>query len=317
MFSRRRAKRQRRHKLNRKDDVRLTDYFGAESVLPHCGDMVRDDVIRTLVEKILAGGGVPMSAEVLAREGLGSTVVRDGLAVPHARIDGLKEPCVAIATSVRGIEWPGEHQGKVHIVFLMLIPREDPALYLKVLRALGSALKDQEDFNLVAGMTSAGEIYRFFKTGQAYLPRYLTAADFITPECEALHETDSLQTFISALIAGRISELPVVDAFGNLKGVARADNLLRACIPEHFQWMDDLSGILDFEPFVQVLDDEHSTPVTTILDDKYPVVSPDSPAVQIACEMMKYKSSKCYVCDGDRFVGVVKLTGFLNKIFRE
>ena len=308
--------------MNRKDDVRLTDYFGAESVLPHCGDMVRDDVIRTLVEKILAGGGVPMSAdqlvgEVLAREGLGSTVVRDGLAVPHARIDGLKEPCVAIATSVRGIEWPGEHQGKVHIVFLMLIPREDPALYLKVLRALGSALKDQEDFNLVAGMTSAGEIYRFFKTGQAYLPRYLTAADFITPECEALHETDSLQTFISALIAGRISELPVVDAFGNLKGVARADNLLRACIPEHFQWMDDLSGILDFEPFVQVLDDEHSTPVTTILDDKYPVVSPDSPAVQIACEMMKYKSSKCYVCDGDRFVGVVKLTGFLNKIFRE
>ena len=308
--------------MNRKDDVQITDYFGAESVLPHCGDMVRDDVIRTLVGKVIAGGGVPMGAdelvrEVLSREGLGSTVVRDGLAVPHARIEGLKEPCVAIATSVRGIDWPGEHQGKVHIVFLMLIPREDPALYLKVLRALGTALQDQEDINLVSGMTSAGEIFRFFKNGKAYLPRYLTAADFLTPACHALRDTDSLQTCISALISGRTSELPVVDANGVLKGVARADNLLRACIPEHFQWMDDLSSILDFEPFVQVLDDEHSTPVTTILDEKYPVVSPDSPAVQIACEMMKYKCSKCYVCDGDRFVGVVKLTEFLNKVFRE
>ena len=138
-----------------------------------------------------------------------------------------------------------------------------------------------------------------------------------TPEFKALRDTDSLQTCISALIAGRTSELPVVDAQGRLKGVARADNILRACIPEHFQWMDDLSSILDFEPFVQVLDDEHSTPVTTILDEKYPVVSPGSPAVQVACEMMKHKSSKCYVSDGDRFVGVVKLTEFLNKVFRE
>ena len=55
----------------------------------------------------------------------------------------------------------------------------------------------------------------------------------------------------------------------------------------------------------------------TILDEKCPTVSPDSPAVQIACEMMRHKSSKCYVCEEDRLVGVVKLTEFLNKIFRE
>ena len=60
-----------------------------------------------------------------------------------------------------------------------------------------------------------------------------------------------------------------------------------------------------------------SVALTTILDEKYPTVSPDSPAVQIACEMMRHKSSKCYVCEGDRLVGVVKLTEFLNKIFRE
>lgn len=241
----------------------------------------------------------------------------DGLAVPHARVEGLDRPYAAIATSERGIPWSDDDHAKVHIVFLVLTPREDPALYLKVLHALGTTLSDREQFNLVSAMSNSGDIYRFFESGEAYLPRFLTAADIMKREYKSLRSDDMLKTCINALISEHTSELPVVDSAGCLKGVARADNLLRACIPEHFLWMDDISSILDFEPFVQVLDDESSTPLTTILDDKYPTVSPDSPAVQIACEMMRHKSSKCYVCEGDRLVGVVKLTEFLNKIFRE
>ena len=289
--------------------------------MPHCGDMSRDEVVRALVSGIAMRNKLPevngLIEQVLARERVDSTVLMEGLAVPHARIEGLDRPYAAIATSERGIKWSDDGKEKIHIVFLLLTPREDPALYLKVLHVLSTTLNDQEQFNLVAAMSNAGEIYRFFESGKVYLPRFLTAADIMKREYKALRSADTLQTCINALISEHTSELPVVDPAGYLKGVARADNLLRACIPEHFLWMDDISSILDFEPFVQVLDDESSTPLTTILDEKYPTVSPDSPAVQIACEMMRHKSSKCYVCEGDRLVGVVKLTEFLNKIFRE
>ena len=303
------------------NEIHLTTFFKAEDVLPHCGDMSRDEVIRALVSGIASRyklpGGDGLVDEVLAREQADSTVIMDGLAVPHARVEGLGRPYAAIATSERGIKWSEESSNKVHIVFLILTPREDPALYLKVLHVLGTMLNDREQFNLVAAMSNAGEIYRFFESGEVYLPRYLTAADIMKREYKALHIDDTLQICINALISEHTSELPVVDSVGCLRGVARADNLLRACMPEHFLWMDDISEILDFEPFVQVLDDESTTPLTTILDEKYPTVSPDSPAVQIACEMMRHKSSKCYVCEGKRLVGVVKLTEFLNKIFRE
>ena len=283
--------------------------------------MSRDEVIRTLASGLAKRhnlpGGDSLADAVLAREQTGSTVLMDGLAVPHARVEGLDRPYAAIATSERGIPWSDDDHAKVHIVFLVLTPREDPALYLKVLHALGTTLSDREQFNLVSAMSNSGDIYRFFESGEAYLPSFLTAADIMKREYKSLRSDDMLKTCINALISEHTSELPVVDSAGCLKGVARADNLLRACIPEHFLWMDDISSILDFEPFVQVLDDESSTPLTTILDDKYPTVSPDSPAVQIACEMMRHKSSKCYVCEGDRLVGVVKLTEFLNKIFRE
>ncbi len=283
--------------------------------------MSHDEVVRTLVMGLAKrhnlSGGDALVDEVLAREQAGTTVIMDGLAVPHARVEGLDRPYVAIATSVRGIQWPGENPSKVHIVFLMLIPRDDPALYLKVLHVLGTILSDRETLDLVAAMTSAGEICRFFESGKAYLPRYLTAVDIMSREYKALQYDDNLLSCINSLISEHTSELPVVDSAGCLKGVVRADNLLRACIPEHILWMDDISSILDFEPFVQVLDDEYKTPLTTIMDERCPTVSPDSPAVQIACEMMRHKSSKCYVRDGDRLVGVVKLTEFLNKIFRE
>ena len=303
------------------NEIHLTTFFKPEDVLPHCGDMSYEKIVRTLATGLATRynlpGGESLANEVLAREKIGTTVLMEGLSVPHARVEGLDRPYVAIATSARGIQWPGEDSDKVHIVFLILIPRDSPALYLKVLHVLGTILSDKETFNLVASMTSAGEIYRFFESGKAYLPRYLTAADIMRREYRSLLDRDTLQTCINALISEHTTELPVVDSDGNLKGVARADNLLRACIPEHFLWMDDISSILDFEPFVRVLDDEYRTPITTILSEACPTVSPDSPAVQIACEMMKHKSSKCYVRDGEKLVGVVKLTEFLNKIFRE
>lgn len=303
------------------NEIHLTTFFNTQDVIPHCGDMSRDEIVRTLASGLAKRhnlpGGDGLADQVLAREQIGSTVLMDGLAVPHARLEGLDRPYVAIATSERGIQWFEDEQSKVHIVFLILIPREEPALYLKVLHVLGTTLNDRATFDLVAAMSSAGEIYRFFESGKVYLPRYLTANNIMTSEYKSLHCDDTLQTCINTLISEHTTELPVVDSEGRLKGVVRADNLLRSCIPEHFLWMEDISSILDFEPFVQVLDNEQRTPLSTIMDEKYPTVSSDSPAVQIACEMMRYRSSKCYVRDGDRLVGVVKLTEFLNKIFRE
>ncbi len=303
------------------EDIRLTEFFDAHSVLPHCGDMSRDDVIKTLLTRIAAGGGLPLGTDrlvkdVLEREEMGSTVIMDGLAVPHARVEGLNEPCAAIATSERGIVWPGE-AGVVHIVFLMLIPRDRPALYLQILRALGTTLKDAAILHQVAAMTSAGEIFRFFESGKAYLPRYITAADIMTRDFKVLRDNDTMQTCVDMFIKERISEIPILDRDGDLTGIVRAGELLKLCLPEYLLWMNDLTPIANFEPFAEVLENERKTWLSDILVKEFPCVTPDAPAVAVAGEMTRYQSSKCYVREGDKLVGVVLLTRFLSKLFRE
>ena len=114
-----------------------------------------------------------------------------------------------------------------------------------------------------------------------------------------------------------IGVLPRAARDGDLKGVVRAGELLRVCLPEYLLWMSDLTPIANFEPFAQVLENERRTWLSEILVKEFPVVAPDTPAVQVAGEMTRFRSSKCYVREGGRLVGVVRLPKFLNKIFRE
>ena len=300
----------------------MAAYFGPADVFPHCGEYTRDAIIRILAEGICKNGATPhctpeeAANAVLAREAADSTVVSDGLALPHARFDGLPGPRVAVATSERGVDWPGADK-PVHVVVMIFIPRERPAEYLKILRAVTSLFQDPDALETLAAMTNSGDIYRFFKDGQAFMPRYITAADVMKREVPVLPESGTIQDCIDAFIREKTSEIAVVDVEGRLKGVARADRLLEICLPEYMHWMGDISPVLDFEPFAQILQNEHVTPLVRIMSDEVPVVAPDAPAVQVSYAMMRSKSPRCYVCRDGKLAGAVKLVDFLNKVFRE
>ncbi len=302
------------------DDINLAGFFSPREIEPHCGDMSRDAVMELLVRRAVGNADGLDAAAVLSavrqREAEGSTVILDGLAVPHARLDGLAAPRLAVATSERGIVWPGE-TGAVHVVLLLLIPKDRPALYLQILRALSTAFRDEVTLRTVAAMANAADVYRFFESGKAYLPRYITAADIMSREFLTLRETDTLQTCVDTFIAHGVSEIAVLDRDGDLRGVVRAGELLRVCLPEYLLWMSDLTAIANFEPFAMVLENERRTWLREILVNEFPCVTPDTPAIQVAGEMTKFKSSVCYVREGGRLVGVVTLPRFLNKIFRE
>lgn len=300
--------------------LNLTDFFTVEDVIPHCGDSTRDNIVRELVEKLVAhykiGDARAIEDQVLAREADGSTVITDGLAVPHARLPGIEHPYAAVATSERGITFPGE-ETSVHLVFLLLIPQDRPALYLQILRALATALRDETVLRTVAAMTNAGEVFRFFQSGKAYLPRYITAADIMAREFITLRDTDTLQTCVDTFIRNNVSEIPILDRDGDLSGVVRAGELLRICLPEYLLWMNDLTPIANFEPFAEVLQNECRTWLADILVKEFPCVTPDAPAISVAGEMTRFRSSRCYVREGSKLVGLIRLPRFLNKIFRE
>lgn len=303
-----------------KSSLSLTSFFSADDILIRQEEVSRNQMIRQLLTHMANGHGLSeidtYYNAIIERENTSDTIVSTGIAIPHARIETLQRPYVGVATSEHGVTF-SESEPPVHLVLLVLIPRDQPGLYLQILRALANILRDKDASRTVSQLKTADEVMRFFERGGMQLPDYVCAADIMRDDFIALRDGDSLKSAIDCFITQRLSEVPVVDHDGDMIGVVSAGTLLRVCLPDYLLWMSDLSPIINFEPFTSILRNEQNTWNSDILKTEYAAVQMKAPAISIAAELTRRNASKCYVLNGQKLMGIIDLPIFLKKIFRE
>jgi two-component system sensor histidine kinase KdpD len=77
------------------------------------------------------------------REKAGSTFLNEGVALPHARIDGLDQPRAALALTHEGVSGTTtEHP--IEVVFMLLTPVGGPGAHLKILAKIGRLLQNRD-----------------------------------------------------------------------------------------------------------------------------------------------------------------------------
>ncbi|NOT56679.1 MAG: PTS sugar transporter subunit IIA, partial [Deltaproteobacteria bacterium] len=81
---------------------------------------------------------------VRAREELMGTGIGDGVAIPHARLDGLTKPVLTFGRSPQGINWDCPDGLPAHLVFLVLTPAGANDLQLEILATLARALGSED-----------------------------------------------------------------------------------------------------------------------------------------------------------------------------
>ncbi|MFA3781783.1 cation:proton antiporter [Melioribacteraceae bacterium 4301-Me] len=84
--------------------------------------------------------------EVMAREKLISTGLENHLAVPHAKID-VKDPLVAVAIHKNGIEFESLDGLPAKIIVLLITPKNDAELQLKLLAEISKQMNNIEKIN--------------------------------------------------------------------------------------------------------------------------------------------------------------------------
>lgn len=254
---------------------------------------------------------------VMAREAESPTFIADRVAMPHARLDGISEPLVAVATSEEGIGFGGVRR-TANLVFLVLTPRCSPAAYLKIAAVIARHLRSEGFIAEAVASSEPEELHALFcGVGRVAHTSSVTAADMMAPPAAVLRENNSVKDAIDTIVRTGLPEVPVVDKEGDLVGVASARALLGVCIPEYMLWMEDLSPFSNFEPFETLLRKESSTWLADITDDDYASVSVDQPAIAVAEAMARHKTNRCFVLEGARLAGVVTLPSFLNNVFRD
>jgi PTS system nitrogen regulatory IIA component len=105
-----------------------------------------------------------ISFELLKREDLGSTGTGGGVAIPHARIPGLKKPFGTLVRLKHAIDFDAIDGKPVDIVFLLLLPAQsgDP---LNALACVARKLRDPASVQRLRSATDDEELYRAIEWG--------------------------------------------------------------------------------------------------------------------------------------------------------
>jgi Kef-type K+ transport system membrane component KefB len=82
--------------------------------------------------------------EIKLREEQMSTAMGSSIAIPHARVEGLKHSHIFVFLSRQGLEWDSPDGSLVRLIVLVITPKESPNAQLQILQSLAHTLRDRQ-----------------------------------------------------------------------------------------------------------------------------------------------------------------------------
>jgi PTS system nitrogen regulatory IIA component len=125
----------------------LADLLRIDRVIPRLKAGDKSRLLAELARRAAPDVGLTpqaLGALLGAREALGSTGVGSGIAVPHARVDGLMAPMGFFTHLDRAIDYDAIDGQPVDLVFLLLSPARESGGHLAALAAVSRRLRDRK-----------------------------------------------------------------------------------------------------------------------------------------------------------------------------
>lgn len=105
----------------------------------------REDVLREMVgflkERSKITKGKELYEKLIQRESLGSTAIGDGVAIPHCKIKGVKDPILFLAISKKGVNFYSADNKPSYVFFLVVSSPDNPSLNLQILAAIAHLVR--------------------------------------------------------------------------------------------------------------------------------------------------------------------------------
>ncbi|MBR1191985.1 PTS sugar transporter subunit IIA [Bradyrhizobium sp. AUGA SZCCT0240] len=100
-----------------------------------------------------------VTSHLLKREELGSTGTGNGIAIPHARLTGLKRPYGLLAKLKQGIEFDAIDGQEVDVVFVLLLPAAVENEALAALALVARSLRSPDTLARLRAAKNSSELH--------------------------------------------------------------------------------------------------------------------------------------------------------------
>jgi CBS domain-containing protein/mannitol/fructose-specific phosphotransferase system IIA component (Ntr-type) len=259
-------------------------------------------------------GGV--LASIAEREEIETTSFGRSFAFPHARTDLVKDMHVAIGISKKGIKAPTPDGRPLHVVCLLLTPRNIAQLYLQTLSGLAQIARDEHNLaKLLAAPTPEELIRVIWETGLT-IRKHLTVRDIMHRDVITVSPEDTLKDVANKLYRYKVSGMPVVDDEGKPVGMISERHLIKAALPDFESLIQNISMSPDTEPFDELLRHEDEIKVKDIMTTRLYTTSEDTPIVEVAALMLFRNIRRIPVVQDGKLIGMILRRDIVSKVIR-
>ncbi|MFA5085518.1 MAG: PTS sugar transporter subunit IIA [Candidatus Omnitrophota bacterium] len=147
--------------------MKIMDFLNKKAISVDIKATDKESVIRELTDLLANAIGIKNREElvtaILAREALGSTGIGQGIGIPHAKSQLVKELVAAFGLSREGVNFDSLDGEPVHIFFLLIAPEESAGPHLKALARISRMLKDKYFRELLRKAKSENEILQIIQ----------------------------------------------------------------------------------------------------------------------------------------------------------
>jgi mannitol/fructose-specific phosphotransferase system IIA component (Ntr-type) len=130
--------------------MKLGDLIKPDLVLMNFDATDKWEAIESLVDVLVGKGRIsdeqrqPILDALIAREGIASTGMENGVALPHASVDILDEAVACVAISRDGVPFESADESLATILILLVIPRHRVQQHIRTLAAIARLLNVSE-----------------------------------------------------------------------------------------------------------------------------------------------------------------------------
>jgi nitrogen PTS system EIIA component len=149
--------------------MQISTLFSPDRILLGLRAANKETLISELARRIARRAGFEaetIAAALSTRELLGSTGVGRGIALPHARVPGLKHFVALFARLEAPIEFEAIDEAPVDLVFLLLNPGESGNEHLAALAAISRLARDDSVASRLRQAKSAQEVSAILKQSE-------------------------------------------------------------------------------------------------------------------------------------------------------
>lgn len=142
--------------------MELTDLVSPEAVLCAVKAGSKKQALQEIAHRAAEAYGLDtrtVADGLLAREKLGSTAMGNGVAIPHARIAGLRQIVGLFARLERPVDFEAADGQGVDLVFALLAPQEAGADHLRALAKVSRLMRDPSVRAKLRETDGAGALY--------------------------------------------------------------------------------------------------------------------------------------------------------------